>query len=239
MPIRAEEGKGGFGRSARALQPPLRSLLFYSCYIYSPRGDGYSAELSRRLCARLKLADPAWLALYAAQVRKLAIRDERFARLFARHATLVPVPGSSLSRSGSARAPWAAERLAFALYSVGLGGSLWTGVNRLFPVRKSATALNEQRPSVQQHYDSFAVVPPSSSITITTAAPRIVMVDDVITKGRTIFAAAARLQEAFPHADIRAFALVRTMGFLPDLRHPLEPCQGVVRWSGGDTRREP
>ena len=51
--------------------------------------------------------------------------------------------------------------------------------------------------------------------------------------------------EAFPWVrflpipDIRAFALVRTMGFLPDIRHTLKPCQGVVRWAGGDVHREP
>jgi hypothetical protein len=48
-----------------------------------------------------------------------------------------------------------------------------------------------------------------------------------------------RLQEAFPHADIRGFALVRTMGFLPNIRHCLDPCQGLIRWAGDDARREP
>jgi pyrimidine operon attenuation protein/uracil phosphoribosyltransferase len=71
------------------------------------------------------------------------------------------------------------------------------------------------------------------------APERIVLVDDVITKGRTILAAAARLHDAFPNADIRAFALVRTMGFLPDVVHLTEPCQGFVRWAGGDARRDP
>jgi pyrimidine operon attenuation protein/uracil phosphoribosyltransferase len=66
-----------------------------------------------------------------------------------------------------------------------------------------------------------------------------VLIDDVITKGRTILAAAARLHEAFPGADIRAFALVRTMGLLADVAGPLGPCQGVVRWAGGDAWRDP
>ncbi|TLY79392.1 MAG: hypothetical protein E6K49_03865 [Gammaproteobacteria bacterium] len=61
----------------------------------------------------------------------------------------------------------------------------------------------------------------------------------MVTKGRTLLAAAARLHEAFPDADVRAFALVRTMGFLPQLDHLLEPCEGVIRWAGGDARREP
>lgn len=65
------------------------------------------------------------------------------------------------------------------------------------------------------------------------------LVDDVITKGRTILATAARLHEIFPDAYISAFALVRTMGFLGDVSQFLEPCAGFVRWGGGDARREP
>jgi len=66
-----------------------------------------------------------------------------------------------------------------------------------------------------------------------------VLIDDVITRGRTIFAAAMRLHEVFPRADIRAFAFVRTMGFVAAIDHTLEPCHGVIRWVGGDVRREP
>jgi adenine/guanine phosphoribosyltransferase-like PRPP-binding protein len=98
---------------------------------------------------------------------------------------------------------------------------------------ESPTASNAERPTVKQHYDSFAAVRPAL------APERIVLVDDVITKGRTILAAATRLHEALPNADIRAFALVRTMGFLLDVAQALDPCQGFVTWSGGDARREP
>ena len=46
---------------------------------------------------------------------------------------------------------------------------------------------------------------------------RILLVDDVITRGRTLAAAAMRLHEAFPNAEIRAFALVRAMNFVLDV----------------------
>jgi hypothetical protein len=59
------------------------------------------------------------------------------------------------------------------------------------------------------------------------------------TKGRTLLAAAARLQAELPHADIRAFALIRTQGFVPHLGSVFESCHGVIRWAGGDARREP
>jgi len=209
--------------------PALRSVSFCSCYIYSPRGDGFVSEASRQLCARLKSGDLEWLPRYAGVVREQTSTYKWLGDVFGADVTLVPVPSSN----PSATRVWAAERLALALHGVRLGGSVWPGLLRRFPVRKSATALNADRPTLQQHCESFSV------LHLSDAPRRIVLVDDVITKGRTMLAAAAKLQQALPHTDIRAFALVRTMGFLPDVTHFLEPCQGVVRWAGGDARRDP
>jgi predicted amidophosphoribosyltransferase len=210
-------------------QPALRSVAFYSCYIYSPRGNSFVSAASRQLCARLKLGDSIWLPCYAGVVRELATKNETLAELFSADATLVPIPSSD---PWSTRV-WAAERLAIALHGVLLGQAVWPGIQRRFPVRKSATALNADRPTTQRHYDSLSVPNPSVE------PHRIILIDDVITKGRTILAAAARLHESFPNADIRAFALVRTKGFLSDVSQFLEPCKGFVRWAGGDARRDP
>jgi hypothetical protein len=215
--------------SSARFPPALRSVAFYSCYIYSPRGNCFASAASRLLCARLKLGDSIWLPSYAAVVRELATKNEMLAELFSADATLVPIPGSDPSSSRV----WAAERLAIALRGVLLGKAVWPGIQRRFPVRKSATALNADRPTMQRHYDSLSVPNPSVE------PRRIILIDDVITKGRTILAAAARLHEALPNADIRAFALVRTMGFLSDVSQFLEPCKGFVRWAGGDARRDP
>jgi predicted amidophosphoribosyltransferase len=204
------------------------SLSFASCYIYSPRACGGMAEVSRLLCSRLKAGDPTWIPRYAGSVHEVSCRDTQLAALFARGALLVPVPGSK-----SCDAPWAAERLAFALSSVGLGGGLWRALRRQTGVRKSASSPLGERPTVREHYESFAVVRPVHP------GVRIVLVDDVITKGRTLLAAAARLQADLPHADIRAFALIRTVGFVPRMDRVLVLCHGVVRWAGGDARREP
>jgi len=184
---------------------------------------------------RLKKGDPVWLPLYAGLVHSQILRREMLTGTFAEESVLVPVPGSA----PSSRGVWPAQRLAFALHGVGLGTSVWPGVARRFPVRKSATAPSADRPTVHQHYESFVVAPRPVAPGLRYPPTRIVIVDDVITKGRTILAAAIRLHEAFPNADIRAFALVRTMGLLPDVADFLQPCEGVVRWAGGDARREP
>ena len=212
-----------------AFEPPLRNVAFCSSYSYSPRGASFVSEASRQLCARLKTGDTTWLPVYARIVHDQANRHEALACLFAGDATLVPVPGSAPE---STRV-WAAERLATVLHGVGLGKRVWRGIRRRAAVRRSATAINTDRPTVQHHFESFSIA--------TLAGPpgRLVLIDDVITKGRTILAAAARLHEAFPNADIRAFALVRTLGLLPDIARFLDPCQGVVRWAGGDAWRDP
>lgn len=176
------------------------------------------------------MGDGAWLAAYAGLVRQEVTRQETLSDLFDRKTCLVPVPGSSPSPAGV----WAAERLARALCGVGLGASVWLGLRRHHAVRKSATASSADRPTVGQHMNSLSVMCRTEPL-----PERVILIDDVITRGRTILAAAARLHEALPHADIRAFALVRTMSFVAQLTHFFEPCQGVVRWAGGDARREP
>ena len=208
---------------------PLSSVTFASCYIYSPRAAGWLAESSRELCDRVKSSDPLWLPRYAGFVYRHSLSNRHLAALFARDTVLVPVPGSA--RSGET--PWAAFRLAVALSEVGFALRIWTGLRRRYTVTKSATAPSAARPTVQQHYDSFAL------IRVTTPIHRVVLIDDVITKGRTLLAAAARLRAVLPFADVRGFALIRTQGFVNHIEHLAEPCCGVVRWAGGDARREP
>jgi predicted amidophosphoribosyltransferase len=212
--------------SAHAL--PCTSLAFVSCYVYSPQAVGAVGEAARLLCARVKASDPVWLPRYVGRVSRETCRDRELAALFSRGAVLVPVPGSAMTTDVS----WAAERLARSLQAVGLGEEVWQALRRQIAVRKSATAAVGARPSVREHYESLAVVR-------SFAAAKIVLVDDVITKGRTLLAAAARLQGECPNADVRAFALIRTLGFVPRLTQLQELCHGVVRWAGGDARREP
>jgi len=206
------------------------SLPFASCYVYAPHGDGLLAAEARALCQRLKSGDPLWLPRYAAYAASLVAHGGLLAQLFSRDAWLVPVPGNRATTPADS----AAWKLAFALRALGLGRCLWPGLARSSPVRKSATALPGERPTFEQHYDSFMVrVAPG------VAAARLVLVDDVITRGRTLLAAAARLRAACPHADVRAYAMVRTLGYLNRLDRLRAPCVGVVYWAGGDVRREP
>ena len=65
------------------------------------------------------------------------------------------------------------------------------------------------------------------------------LVDDVITKGATMLAAASRLAEIYPRATIVGFALVRTLGFVDDIDRIVEPAVGTITFRGDAAVREP
>jgi hypothetical protein len=187
-------------------------------------------ERSRLMRALLKAGDEGFMRKYAWRVCQEAKNSHLLAGFFAPTDLLVPVPGSAPYRTG---ASWASLDLALALVDEGLGGAAWTGLHRARAVRKSATAAPGTRPTVNLHYESFYVERPAQP------PEGIVLIDDVVTKGRTLLAAASRVREAFPAAQIRAFALLRTMGMIPDVQHLVDPCRGQIRWRGGDARRSP
>jgi hypothetical protein len=208
----------------------IRAVAYASCYVYSPAGSGAVCERSRLLRALLKAGDASFMLKYALRVRQQATDSSLLTGFFGATDILVPVPGSAPSEAGGS---WAAKHLAVALVNEGLGGAAWSGLRRVRAVRKSATAAPGERPTVNLHYDSFFIERPAIPL------ERIVLIDDVVTKGRTLLAAATRIHEAFPCAQIRAFALVRTMGFLPGVQQLLDPCKGVIRWRSGDAHRSP
>ena len=144
---------------------------------------------------------------------------------------LVPVPGSAPAQGTD----WVGERLAWCLREVGLAAEVWPVLRRRHAVRKSAFASAGERPSVLEHYASLAVERAASG----EVGLKLTLVDDVITRGRTLLAAAGRLREAFPAAEVRAFALLRTLNRDETLLQVLDPCEGEVRWAAGDARRIP
>jgi hypothetical protein len=208
----------------------LRRLAFASCYVYSPAGFGTVCERSRLLCSLLKEGDMHFMVRYALRVHQQVDGPTLLAGFFRSSDILIPVPGCAAKSGGRT---WVAAELARALVSEGLGRASWTGLHRTVSVHKSATAAVGKRPSVRTHFDSFAVEGRVES------PGSIVLIDDVVTKGRTLLAAASRLREAFPESQIRAFALLRTMGFEVGVQQLLDPCRGEIRWAGGDARRRP
>ena len=204
-------------------------VAFASCYVYSPAGTGAVSERSRLLRELLKEGNAHFMPRYAVRVRQQTEGSSGLAGFFLTDDVLVPVPRCSPRRRGT----WVAAELAQALVRAGIGGFVWPGLRRISAVRKSATAASGARPTVASHYESFEVERPSFRIT------GLVLVDDVITRGRTLLAAATRLSEAFPAVPVRSFALLRTRGLISGVEQVLEPCMGEICWNGSDARRTP
>lgn len=208
----------------------IRRVTFASCYVYSPGGASAVSARSRQLRSLLKAGDAHFMFKYAVRVRQQVADHAPLAGFLGPSHVLVPIPGSAPS---AARCVSVAEHLAMALIEAGLGQSIWKGLHRIRSVRKSATAVPGSRPTVGNHYDSFAIAP------IQPPPTEVVLIDDVVTKGRTLLAAAARLKEAFPNTEVRAFALLRTMGLIEGVDQLLDPCVGEIRWRAGDAHRNP
>src|SRR6185436_16939767 len=99
----------------------------------------------------------------------------------------------------------------------------------------SSAAEPGKRPKIQDHLSSMRVTAESTIF----PPRRIVVIDDVITKGATLIAAVSLLKEKFPSADIKAFALVRTLGLQRDIDQILDPCIGTVMNLEGEAERAP
>src|SRR5262249_15175390 len=104
---------------------------------------------------------------------------------------------------------------------------------RATAVPKSAIAAPGKRPSVEDHVASFSVERDLDS------PKRITLVDDVVTKGVTVLAAASVVKSVFPDTDVRAFAVVRTMGLVPEVDALVDPCTGRIWREHGVVKRDP
>ena len=166
-------------------------------------------------------------------IRISEVSDETlFHSFLGRDVSFVPAPGSSPRVQGALSVP---DQLAKALVTAGFGFEVYPCLVRTQAVPKLAFAQPGNRPDVSAHMASMAVEP------VLIPPRKITIVDDFVTKGRTLFAAASVLSRAFPNAEIRGFALVRTMGLIDDIEEILAPCVGKITRStaNGDVRRVP
>lgn len=207
----------------------IQALPYAASLAYSPRGQSEVSAKSRRFMASLKRADPEFLTKAATLVAK-QVAEGWFPEFFGKDVTLVPVPGSA--PRVDANTLWVAEKLAQALRAQGLAGQIWTPLKRGRRVQKSATAAPGERPTVQTHIQSFDIIdrlPPRGPV---------LLVDDIVTKGATLLAAASALNDAVPGLDLRGYGLIRTMGLQPDIERIVDPVVGAIRWLG-DVDRTP
>jgi hypothetical protein len=153
------------------------------------------------------------------------------AEFFGPNVVLVPAPRSSPLVAG---ALWPTELLCQEMVRQGLGAGVVPALLRVKAVPKSAFAKWGERPTVTTHLESM-----EAAAALLKDATHVTVVDDVITKGPTLYAGCVLVKEALPHADVRAFGLVRTMGYVPDVPQILEPVTGTLRHVFDNVVREP
>ena len=208
----------------------ISQVRYAAAYAYSPRGQSQISVNSRKIRDLVKSADPEALKSISERVLEWTIEGS-FAGFFGPDVTLVPIPGRAPIRDQGTL--WVPERICRALHTAGLGREVWSALKRIHAVQKSAFAAPGTRPEVQVHIDSLQVAsgfPPTMNL---------LLVDDFVTKGRTILAAATVLDRAFPAAHIQAFAVVRTMGLVPEVEKIRWPIEGEIRAVGDDALRDP
>jgi phosphoribosylpyrophosphate synthetase len=114
-------------------------------------------------------------------------------------------------------------------------GIIKTLLERIKPVPKSSMVPPELRPPPTDHYESMKVKKHELP------SQKLLLVDDIITRGHTFLGAAWRLQEAFPRAEIIAFAAMRTVSNEFEFRGLIDPVIGqiVYRPEFNDCLRRP
>lgn len=215
----------------------LSEIEFASFLAYSPRGESEDAAQSRHWVRKLKGellvgGTPRESASSFVVGRLKARLDEvPFADWFGPDVLLVPAPSSALLQVHSL---WVPNRIARALVRQGLGQDVLPCLERVQPVRKSATAGTANRPLARFHYDSMTI----SALDF--PHDDVVVIDDVVTRGATLLVAVSLVQEALPGARVRGFAVVRTQSDSDDFLSMFAPVVGTISLrSDGQTTRRP
>ncbi len=209
----------------------ISNIEFGSLLTYSPRGTTDEEARSRTFKAKLKTdeyleKDNILMTEYIAQGIKNNLERLPFAHFFNTDPILIPTPNSSLTKANTL---WVPQRLATALVNNGLGKKVSSCLERIKPLRKSHTSSSANRPKAQEHYDTMVVQKELSE------PDEILLIDDFITRGSTFIGAANRLIDAFPNANIRAFAGIKTISRPEDFRKIYDPCIGTIHLINGDS----
>ena len=209
----------------------LSEIEFASLLTYSPWGTTEIEFRSKTTKTNLKTdvrleTEQILMSEYIARGIKKNLEQLPFADFFKANPILIPTPTSSLTQKDTL---WVPERLATALVNNGLGKDVKSCLQRTTPLRKSHTSSSANRPKAFEHYNSM-------SVQKTLVEPdEILLIDDIITRGATLLGAANKLADAFPKANIRAFAAMRTISRPENFSKIFDPCRGKIELVGEDT----
>jgi hypothetical protein len=204
----------------------ISQIDFGSFLTYSPYGETDIEKRSRTARTNLKRdehinigSEQPLMSDYLAELIKKRLDTLPFASFFNKNSVLIPAPSSSLLQPNSI---WVPERLANALVNVGLAKETKSCLQRAYAVAKSSKVSSENRPKVIDHYNSMVVQK------ILDDPKEILVIDDIITRGSTLLGAVNKLADAFPNAQIRGFAFMRTITNPKEFESIVKPCTGKI-----------
>jgi len=169
---------------------------------------------------------------YVARRMREELEEHELLALF-EDALLVPVPKSAPLTAG---ALWASDRIAKAMCHAGFGRDVAPLVERVRPVATSHLSAGSERAWPDQHRDSVTV---GRDLPVGFAG-RLVLVDDVVTRGSTLLSCALALLETYPQAEVTGFAVARTVKGGDELpESTVQPVLGTIDWRPGWIERTP
>jgi hypothetical protein len=126
--------------------------------------------------------------------------DHPLHALFGPGHVIVPAPGHALNQPGKSPLGLLAERMAAA----GLGMGFEDVIKRKVAVPKMSLQPAGQRFGHAQHRETM------EAKAISTPASTILVIDDVVTSGATLYAACLAISDANPGVKVKAFGVSRT-----------------------------
>lgn len=148
---------------------------------------------------------------------------------------VLPAPGHAPVHS-NARRIWPLQDLATKLEQYTLG-QRHNWLQRTTKVQKSAFAAPGERLTSNDHYSTIELCHETTLL----HPARVTVLDDVVTTGATLHACVRRVRDAFPDAEVRAFAIVRALGKVAVIDDMIEPVEDgtIILHPSGITSRKP
>ncbi|SFT37212.1 hypothetical protein SAMN05421857_0479 [Chryseobacterium formosense] len=193
------------------------SFEYLTFLAYSPRGKSEIEISSRTVAGSCKNGDVSFSTRLSQRIREANLSE------YFSNSALVPVPRSTPLVEG---AVFPARIICETFVSNGLGESVANCLQRKYAIPKSSGQFHaDTRNTVQQHQESLEVTP------ILITEPTIIVIDDILTLGRTSMASALELQKVYPDKEIKIFCAFRTRSW-KDLETIIDISKGIMHPAG-------